>query len=175
MAQGLWHKDYGTDGRAGRCRIASGSQTDLLQRLPDKGQVGIDVMPGRYLDKLHLVRISTGIVSAGSNGYDLILRAMNDGDGGWRWWWRLVETAVYLQIIAQGHRPIESVMKYLPYPIGLPLVQLQPHPLPGKISQGGREQQQVGHPAIPLVTAKAVGIIQPHQAPHRATNEANIT
>jgi hypothetical protein len=50
------------------CRIASVSQADLLERLPDKGQMGVDVMPGRYLNKLHLVRVSAGIRPAGSMG-----------------------------------------------------------------------------------------------------------
>ena len=74
--------------------IASGSQTDLLECLPHKGQVGVDVMPGRYFNKLHPVRVSLGIVSTGDNGHDHILRAVNNGDGGW--WGRgcLVETAV---------------------------------------------------------------------------------
>jgi hypothetical protein len=81
-----------------------GVQADSLELLPDQGQMGVDVMPGRYFNKLHLARVSAGIIPAGGNGHDLILCAVNDGDGGW--WWRCggVETAVYLQIIAQANR-----------------------------------------------------------------------
>jgi hypothetical protein len=93
----------------------------------------VDVMAGRYFDKLHPVRVSLGIGPAGGDGHDLILRAMNDGDGG-RWWrWGLVETAVYLQIITQGNRPVEAVVEQLPYPISFPLGQRQAHPFPEKI------------------------------------------
>jgi hypothetical protein len=72
-----------------------------LEDLPDNGQMAVDVMPGRYLNKLYLVRVGAGIVPAGSNGYNLILRAMNDGDGGWRGWWCLVETALLSGIWSQ--------------------------------------------------------------------------
>jgi hypothetical protein len=53
---------------AGCCRIASVSQTDLLERLPHKRQMGVDVMPGRYLNKLHPVRVSLGIFPTGGDG-----------------------------------------------------------------------------------------------------------
>jgi hypothetical protein len=60
--------------------------------------MGVDVMPGRYLDKLHLVRVSTGIFPAGGDGHNLILPAVNNGDRCRRWWWGLVETAVSLPL-----------------------------------------------------------------------------
>jgi hypothetical protein len=40
----------------------------------------IDAMPGRYVDKLNQVRISTGIGTAGGDGHDLILPTVNDGN-----------------------------------------------------------------------------------------------
>jgi hypothetical protein len=52
--------------------IASGGQAHPLQRFPNKGQVGVDVMPGCYLDKLYPVRVSLGILPAGGDGHDLI-------------------------------------------------------------------------------------------------------
>jgi len=92
---------------AARHRLVSGSQADLLKRFPDEGQIGVDVMPGRYLNKLYLVRASAGIFPAGSNRHDLILPAVNDGDRCRR---GLVETAVYLhQPIAQGDRPVNRL------------------------------------------------------------------
>jgi hypothetical protein len=69
---------------ADRHRLESGSQADLLDRFPDEGQMGVDVMPGRYLNKLHLARVSLGILPAGGDGHDLILCAVYDGDGGRR-------------------------------------------------------------------------------------------
>jgi hypothetical protein len=74
---------------AGCCRVVSVSQADLRERLPHKRQMGVDIMTGRYLDKLHLVRVSLGILPTGGDGHDLILRAVNDGDGGWWWRWGL--------------------------------------------------------------------------------------
>ena len=54
----------------------------LSQCFPDERQMVVDVMAGRYLDKLYTVGISLGIGAAGGKGHDLILCAVNDGDGG---------------------------------------------------------------------------------------------